>query len=67
MRFLPLLILLFLAACDKDPDKRTTVPESQVTAKAVADVDAAAAEALQVRPLPTATPAGQPETPPEAQ
>ncbi len=54
-----LLSCLALAGCDDDPDKRTTPQESRVTAKAVADVDAAMADARRARPLP---PAAAPET-----
>ena len=46
MHRIALLALLTLAACDKDPDKRTTAAESQVSARAVADVDAATKETL---------------------
>ncbi|WP_426162959.1 hypothetical protein [Sandarakinorhabdus sp. DWP1-3-1] len=49
-----LLAALALAGCDDDPDKRTTPQESRVTAKAVADVDAAMADARKARPLPAA-------------
>jgi len=41
MRSLPVLLLLVLAACTADPDARTTAREGELTAKAVADVDAA--------------------------
>lgn len=58
-----LLSCLALAGCDDDPDKRTTPQESRVTAKAVADVDAAMADARRARPLPAAAaPAAVPET-----
>jgi predicted outer membrane protein len=46
MRSPALLLLLILAACGQDdPDARVTPGESKVTAKAVADVDAATAAA----------------------
>lgn len=55
MRRLALLTaILALAACDKNPDERTTKGESRVAAKAVADVDAAMAQARTARPLPPA-------------
>ena len=45
MRFFVPLLLLALAACTADPDARTTADEGRLTAKAVADVDAAMADA----------------------
>ncbi len=60
IRALPLLLLLALAACGGDkPDARTTPEESKVAAKAVADVDAAMAEA-RLAPTAPATPAPVP-------
>jgi hypothetical protein len=52
MRTLPLLVIaLLLAACGGDkPDARTTPGESQVAAKAVADVDGAMADARTPAP-----------------
>jgi uncharacterized OsmC-like protein len=44
MRRLVPLLLLALAACTADPDARNTADEGQLTAKAVADVDAAMAD-----------------------
>jgi len=44
-RTLPFLLLAGLAACTADPDARTTADEGKLTAKAVADVDAAMADA----------------------
>ncbi|GGD99382.1 hypothetical protein GCM10011529_01890 [Polymorphobacter glacialis] len=46
MHRIALLAFLALTACDKDPDKRTTAAESQVSAHAVADVDAATNKSL---------------------
>ncbi len=51
MRALPLILLFALAACGSDPDKRTTPQEGKVTAKAVADVDAAMADARKAPPV----------------
>ena len=45
-RTLPFL-LLALAACTADPDARTTADEGKLTAKAVADVDAAMADSAR--------------------
>lgn len=61
MHRIALLALLALAACGSDPDKRTTPQESKVTAKAIADVDGAMADARNAKPV-VATPA---ETPAE--
>ncbi|MFZ4689725.1 MAG: hypothetical protein ACOYLS_10855 [Polymorphobacter sp.] len=56
MRFMPLILAAFvLAACGKDPDARTTKAESNLAAKAVADVDAAMADANKAKP-PTPAP-----------
>ena len=52
MRALVLLALLILAACGSDPDKRTTPQEGKVTAKAIADVDGAMADARLAKPIP---------------
>nr|WP_310522965.1 hypothetical protein [Polymorphobacter sp.] len=60
MRRLILLLPLLLAACGSDADKPATGAEGQLTAKAVADVDAAMAEARRAKVLPP------PETPAEA-
>ena len=60
MRAFALLALLTLAACGSDPDKRTTPQEGKVTAKAVADVDGAMADARNAKPVvvkPAETPA----------
>ncbi len=62
LRALSLIALLALAACGNDPDKRTTAQEGQVTAKAVADVNGAMADAMKAKPLPVAT-ADPAETP----
>jgi hypothetical protein len=45
MRRLVPLLFIALAACTADPDARTTADEGKLTAKAVADVDAAMADA----------------------
>ncbi len=45
MRRLVPLLLFALAACTADPDARATADEGRLTAKAVADVDAAMADA----------------------
>jgi hypothetical protein len=50
MRCLPVLMLVTLAACAADPDARTTAREDQLTAKAVADVDAAMKDAAAKPP-----------------
>ena len=52
MRLIFLLLPLALAACGSDPDKPATAAEGQLTAKAVADVDAAMAEARRAKVLP---------------
>jgi uncharacterized OsmC-like protein len=39
-----LFLLIALAACTADPDARTTADEGKLSAKAVADVDAAMAD-----------------------
>jgi hypothetical protein len=49
---LPLTLLLLATACGSDPDERATTGESDLTAKAVADVDAAMAEARRAPALP---------------
>lgn len=55
---LPLLTLLLVTACGKDPEAREAPQEDLLTAKAVADVDAAMAEARRSpSPAPTAAPA----------
>lgn len=59
MRAFALLALLALAACGSDPDKRTTPQEGKVTAKAIADVDAAMADARRAKPA-VVTPAEAP-------
>lgn len=51
MRAFALLALLSLATCGSDPDKRTTPQEGKVTAKAIADVDGAMADAQKAKPL----------------
>jgi hypothetical protein len=57
MRALPLLLaLLLVAACSKDPDAPATGSEGELTAKAVADVDAAMAEARRAPVLPAVPP-----------
>ena len=57
MRRAPLLILVvLLASCSKDPDERVTSNEADLTAKAVADVDAAMAEARRAPALPVMPP-----------
>lgn len=53
MRFIASLLFLALAACTADPDARTTADEGKLTAKAVADVDAAMAD---TGPKPAKTP-----------
>ncbi|MFZ4111277.1 MAG: hypothetical protein ACOYKQ_12495 [Polymorphobacter sp.] len=50
MRCLTVLLLFVLAACTGDPDARTTAKEGQLTAKAVADVDAAMKDAAAKPP-----------------
>ena len=45
MRRLVPLLLLALAACTADPDARIPADEGRLTAKAVADVDGAMADA----------------------
>lgn len=60
MRLPPaLLLVLALTACGSDPDARSTGAESRVTAKAVADVDAAMAEARRA-PVPVLPPVPEP-------
>ena len=56
MRALPFLALLFLAACGSNDAAPVTGDEAKVTAKAVADVDAAMAEAKTARAVPAAAP-----------
>ncbi len=51
---LALTALLVLSACGGNPDTRTTADEARVSAKAVADVDAAMADARAAQPLPPA-------------
>jgi len=53
---LPLALLLVITACGSDPDERKTSGESELTAKAVADVDAAMAEAKKAPALPVVPP-----------
>jgi hypothetical protein len=53
---LPLTLLLLATACGSDPDERATTGESDLSAKAVADVDAAMAEARKAPALPVAPP-----------
>jgi hypothetical protein len=54
---LPLIALtLVLTACGKDPDARSTAGEGQLTAKAVADVDGAVADAQKTAPAPVQEP-----------
>ncbi len=48
--FLTLVSFLALVSCGSDPDKRTSVAENKVSSKAVADVDAAMAEARKAAP-----------------
>jgi hypothetical protein len=47
---LPLIALLMLAGCGSNPDARQAPEEDLLTAKAVADVDAAMAEARGAPP-----------------
>jgi hypothetical protein len=47
---LVLIALLFVAGCGSDPDARKAPEEDRLTAKAVADVDAAMAEARGLPP-----------------
>ena len=55
---LPLIALaLVLTACGKNPDARSTAEEGQLTAKAVADVDGAMADAQKAAPAPVQEPA----------
>lgn len=57
-RLLPLAALLLAAGCGSDPDARKAPEEDRLTAKAVADVDAAMAEARGLPPpAPPAVPA----------
>jgi hypothetical protein len=57
MRRAPLLLALaLLASCGKDPDERVTSNEADLSAKAVADVDAAMAEARRAPALPVVPP-----------
>ena len=51
MRITLLALLTRLAACGDDPDARNTSGENQVTTRAVADVDAAMADARAAKPL----------------
>jgi hypothetical protein len=53
---LPLTLLLFITACGSDPDERATTGESDLSAKATADVDAAMAEARRATALPVTPP-----------
>lgn len=53
---LPLALLVLIAACGSDPDERATTGENDLTSKAVADVDAAMAEARRAPVLPVAPP-----------
>jgi hypothetical protein len=50
---LAIIALLFVTGCGSDPDARKAPEEDRLTAKAVADVDAAMAEARGAPP-PTA-------------
>jgi hypothetical protein len=52
MRRLLLPSLVLVAACGNNPDERATSGESQLASKAVADVDAAMAEARRAPPIP---------------
>lgn len=54
---LPLTLLLLATACGSDPDERATTGESDLAAKATADVDAAMAEARKAPALPVMPPA----------
>lgn len=57
MRATPLLFaLLLVTACGKDPDAPATGSEGELTAKAVADVDAAMAEARRAPARPVLPP-----------
>ena len=51
MRIALLALLTLLAACGDDPDARKTSGENEVTARAVADVDAAMDDARAAKPL----------------
>lgn len=60
MRALPCLALLLLSACGSDDAAKVSGDEAKVTAKAVADVDAAMTEARTARAVPAAAPASAP-------
>ena len=60
LRIIPLISLaIALSACGSDPDKPATAAEGQVAAKAVADVDAAMAEARRAKVIPPPMPAAE--------
>lgn len=53
------VLALLVSGCDGDPQPAATPGESRVTAEAVADVDAAMADARRVPPPAAAPPASQ--------